>query len=180
MTKIKVEDFANKISDSKFLESVLEVYADKLIGFINNIIFDIHFAEDIMMDVFVDVIVKKPVFENEGMLKAYLYKCAKNKALNYIKRNKRLVLLSEDVLQDTAELSEKLYQTQTNKILLEAMNKLKVEYRQVLYLSFFEDMTAQEICEALEIDDKKLRNIKHRAKLKLNKVLREKNFKIEV
>lgn len=158
------------------LEKLLDIYADKLLGFINSFIKDLASSEDLMMDVFLQLLKSRPSFDHENKLKGWLFKVAKNKALNYLKKNKNLVKLSEENLIEEQEFEQKLYKDNMSKILKNGMEKLKPKYRQVLYLSCFEEMTNDEIAQVLEIDERQVRNLKHRAKQKLNEILKEKNF----
>ena len=158
------------------LEKLLDIYADKLIGFINSFIKDLASSEDIMMDVFLQLLRSRPSFDHENKLKGWLFKVAKNKALNHLKKNKKLVKLSEEVLIEEQEFEQKLYNYNMSKILKDSMAQLKPKYRQVLYLSCFEEMTNDEIARVLEMDERQVRNLKHRAKQKLNAVLKERNF----
>ncbi len=173
--KISAEKFESQVE----LENILNKYSNKLIGFINSIVQDVNASEDIMMDVFVELLIRKPEFENEQAFKSYLFKCSKNKALNFVKKNKRLCELSEDNLKDTYEIEDKICNNNTKKILLGALKKLTNNYRTVLYLSYFEDMSDDEIQSVMGINDKKVRNLKHRAKKKLNKILKEQNFEFK-
>lgn len=173
-----------KISATMFeseagLEKILNEYSNKLIGFISSIVCDVSAAEDIMMDVFVELLVRKPEFENAVAFRSYLFKCCKNKALNYVKKNKRLCELTEETLKDTYEIETEICDSHTKKVLFEAIKKLSNNYRTVLYLSYFEDMTDEEIQEVMGINDKQLRNLKHRAKKSLNKILKEKNLMVK-
>ena len=166
----------SKLDVEENLEKLLDIYADRLIGFINSFVKDINSSEDIMMEVFLQLLKSKPVFEDEKKLKAWLFQVARNKAFNFLKKNKSLVKLDEGILVDTIELEKKLYSDNISKILKESMERLKPKYKQVLYLSYFEEMSNQEISLALQMDERQVRNIKHRAKQKLNEILKDKNL----
>ena len=166
----------SKLDVEENLEKLLDIYADRLIGFINSFVKDINSSEDIMMEVFLQLLKSKPVFEDEKKLKAWLFFFFFNKAFNFLKKNKSLVKLDEGILVDTIELEKKLYSDNISKILKESMERLKPKYKQVLYLSYFEEMSNQEISLALQMDERQVRNIKHRAKQKLNEILKEKNL----
>ena len=166
----------SKLDVEENLEKLLDIYADRLIGFINSFVKDINSSEDIMMEVFLQLLKSKPVFDDEKKLKAWLFHVSRNKAFNFLKKNKSLVKLDEGILVDTIELEKKLYSDNISKILKESMERLKPKYKQVLYLSYFEEMSNQEISLALQMDERQVRNIKHRAKQKLNEILKEKNL----
>lgn len=170
------KDMAELLLNKENLEKSLEKYANRLIGFINSFVNDTNIAEDIMMDTFVDLLKNKPKIENESSLISYLFVCAKNKSLNYIKKNKRLTPLTEEILKDTYELDNLLYDTHTKKMIHNTMLKLNSRYKTILYLSFFEDLSSAEIEQILELNNKQVRNLKHRAIKKMNKLLREQNF----
>lgn len=129
-----------------------------------------------MMDVFVAVLQRQPVFADEHARRSYLYKCAKNKALNYLKKNRRLTLLNEELLADTYALENELYYNHTRKLLIETIKPLKHAYRTVLYLSLLAEMDNAEICDTMGLNERQLRNLKHRAKKQLNNRLKQKNL----
>ncbi len=176
----KDSNFANDFAKPSNLENLLEKYSNKLVGFINSIICDISASEDIMMDIFVELIVRNPQFTNEQVIKAYLYKCAKNKSLNYIKKNKRICELNEEMLKDTYEIEEQTCDTYTKKVLYEAIKKLNKNYHTIIYLTYFEDMKIEEVVEIMGINLKQAQNLKHRAIKKLNKILKAQNLKCKI
>lgn len=176
---INIEQINNQINNAEVLEKIMDKYADKLIAFINSYIFDIYSSEDIMMDCFVEIITKKLVFENESFFKAYLYKTAKNKSLNYLKQKNKLVSLDENMLCDLMQFEDKIYAEQKQKIVYDVLKKLKIKYRQVLYLSYFENYSQSEIATILSLDERQVRNIKHRAKKKFDEILKQQNFKLD-
>lgn len=176
--KEKIE-FYNDLKDKSNMEKAFEIYGDRLLGFINSYLKDIRLAEDIMMDVFVELLVRCPVFENEAQFRAYVFKVAKNKSINSYKSGRRLVKLDEESLKDTSELENTIFSGELDKKLSDAMEKLNFKYREVLYLSYFEDMSIEEVSQVLGIKQKSAINLKHRAKKKLNEVLKKANLRFE-
>lgn len=172
-------EFYEKIESGDNLEKLLDIYADRLIGFVNSYLKDLYGAEDVMMEVFLQLLQKRPTFDHENKLKAWLFKVAKNKAINYLKHNKSLVKLDENILIDNNEFEQKLYNDNLSKMLIKCMGELKPKYKEVLYLSFFEEMTQEDICKTLDLNIKQFNNIKHRAKQKLNTILKQSGFVFE-
>lgn len=172
----KSTNFFKDLKDKSNMETAFEVYGNRLLGFINSYLKDIRLAEDVMMDVFVELIVKHPIFESELQFRTYVFKTAKNKSINQIKRNKHLVQLDEELLKDTIELESLLFDSALDKKLNEVMAKLNYKYRQVLYLCYFEGMEVDEIAQVLGVKPRAATNLKHRAKKKLNEVLKKENF----
>ncbi len=155
----------NNMYNNENLEQILNIYADKLIYFINNIINDINVAEDIMMDCFVEILFRKLKFLDEKNFKAYIYKTAKNKALNYIKKNKNIVKV--DYESFVSEQNNTIYFNETKNSLLKVISSFKPLYRTVLYLYIFEEMNLEEIAKIVEKSVRQVSNIKYRAIKKL-------------
>ncbi len=175
MTKDTLSDLSNE----KALESVLDEYGDRLVAYINAFTKDVHAAEDLMMDVFVALIKSNLRFESENQFRAYVYKCAKSRALNHLKHQRRIVPLSDEVLNDNYYIEEKFFSSLKKKKLYDAMDKLPIKYKQVLYLSYIEGMKPCEVAEILELSLDATKSLKQRAKKKLNGVLRKENFVLE-
>ena len=163
-------------ADQQSMKRALDLYGERLMRFANCYVNDIYQAEDIMMETFVELLVRKPVFENEFQFRAYLYRTAKNKSINYLNRHKKLVPLDEQVLVDIADLEKTLYRTALEQKLRQAMQKINARYRQVIVLSYFDGLKNPEIAEVLNLNEKAVGNLKHRAKQKLNRVLSKENF----
>ena len=75
----------------------------------------IDIAEDLAQDVFLYVLIHKKNYRFEYSLKTYLYTIAKSKALNYIKREKRIVAIDEkeyENIKDVEELEEKVFKNE--------------------------------------------------------------------
>ena len=68
---------------------------------------------------------------------------------------------------------------ETNIILHNALYKLKEDYRQVLYLSYFEDFKNEEISKIMKISKRKVENLLYRAKSSLKAILEKEGFTYE-
>ena len=79
-----------KGNNSSF-EKIVIKHKDKLIYFISTYVKNIDIAEDIAQDVFVYILVHRVNYDFKYSLKTYLFTIAKSKALNYIKREKKII-----------------------------------------------------------------------------------------
>ena len=77
------------------------------------------------------------------------------------------------------QFEDKIYAEQKQKIVYDVLKKLKIKYRQVLYLSYFENYSQSEIATILSLDERQVRNLKHRAKKKFDEILKQQNFKLD-
>ena len=111
--------------NQKSFEEIIIRHKDKLIYFLIRYVKNIDIAEDLAQDVFVYILINKKNYKFEYSLKTYLYTIAKSKALNYIKRERRIVELDENQLEDLEELEEKVFKNERAENLKKAIQKLK-------------------------------------------------------
>ena len=130
--------------DDAGLEALMEKYGDPLTVYLDGYLHDIHEAEELMLDVFAYLFTKKPRIR-EGGFKAYLYKAARHMALRH--RSKRRLMFSLDALTD------------------------EPDYREVLYLTYFEGMSYAQAAEVTGKTVKQITNLVYRGKESLRKLL---------
>ena len=85
----------------------------------------------------------------------------------------------EDYLKDEHDL-EKMYIIEERKIAVhKALRKLKAEYRQVLYLIYFEGFSNSEAASAMKKSKHQLENLVYRARMSLRSELDKEGFVYE-
>ena len=92
--------------------------------------------------------IKKPKDKGKGSFKTWLYTIGRNVAVDYLRRNsKRTEISTEDCpgLVCEEQNIEIAYIKEERKITLHrALGKLKSEYRQILWLVYFEDFSIKQ------------------------------------
>ena len=69
--------------DPAALESLMELYGDRLTLYINGYVKNLHDAEDLLIEVFAYLVAKRPhIREN---FNGYLYKAARNQAIMFLR-----------------------------------------------------------------------------------------------
>ena len=158
--------------DDAGLEALMEKYGDPLTVYLDGYLHDIHEAEELMLDVFAYLFTKKPRIR-EGGFKAYLYKAARHMALRH--RSKRRLMFSLDALTDEPDgqlLAEEVIRTEErNRILHGCMGEMNPDYREVLYLTYFEGMSYAQAAEVTGKTVKQITNLVYRGKESLRKLL---------
>ena len=166
--------------DESGIVEVIRDYKDGLIFYLNGFVQNIHTAEDLMEDTFVRLVVKKPKFSARYSFKTWLYTIGRNVAIDYLRHNSKTVLVSEEELQraesDEAGLEQSYLQEEQRIMLHRAMGKLKSEYQQVLYLSFFEDFDNAQIAVVMKKSKRQIENLMYRAKMSLKSELDKEGF----
>lgn len=159
---------------------LVERYGDALIYYINGYIHDIHEAEDLMIEAFAQIFAKERPIDGKGSFRAYLYKTARNLTIRH-KQKHRLWFLHLDELEfelPSEELVEqRLLQSEREQHLYEAMEQLKPEYREALYLVSLEGMSYCEAGRILGKSEQQITNLVHRGKKSLKKILEQGGFK---
>ena len=158
--------------DDAGLEALMKKYGDPLTLYLDGYLHDIHEAEELMLDVFAYLFTKKPRIR-EGGFKAYLYKAARHMALRH--RSKRRLMFSLDALTDEPDaqlLAEEVIGTaERNRILHGCMGEMNPDYREVLYLTYFEGMSYAQAAEVTGKTVKQITNLVYRGKESLRKLL---------
>ena len=158
--------------DDAGLEVLMKKFGDPLTLYIDGYLHDVHEAEELMLDVFAYLFTKKPKIRDGGF-KAYLFKAARHMALRH--KSKRKPLFSLDALADEPDgrlLAEEVIRTEErNRILHFCMSEMNPDYREVLYLTYFEDMSYAQAAEVTGKTVKQITNMVYRGKESLRRLL---------
>ena len=160
-------------------EEIIIRHKDKLIYFIQKYVRSIDIAEDIAQDVFVYLLIHKEKYDFNYSLKTYLFTIAKSKSLNYLKKEKRIVELNEQDIADVNELEERIFINERKQNLKTAMEKLKPEYREAVYFYDIEELTYKEIGKIMNKTEGNIKVLVHRARKKLEEIVRKEAVKYE-
>ena len=170
------------LGEESAAEILVERYGDALTFYINGYIKDLHDAEDLMIEAFSLLFAKERPIRDEGSFKAYLYKTARNLALRHSKKHRiRFLKLEElDFEPPAGELTDmKFLRDERNRILYHALERIKAEYREVLYFIYFEDMSYREAAEVLGKKEQQITNLVYRGKQSLKKILEQEGYRYE-
>ena len=166
--------------DDNGLAEIVRDYKDGLILYLNGFVNNISVAEELMEETFFKIITKKPRFTAKHAFKTWLYTVGRNVAIDYIRHNSRQSDVSmdeiEDYLKDENDL-EKMYIIEERKLAVH--NALKIihpEYRQVLWLLYFEGFTNTEVAAIMKKNSRQMKNLVYRAKNALKSELDKEGF----
>ena len=73
--------------DKDAIEEIIRDYKDGLVFYLNNIVGDIHHAEELTIDTFVKLFYEKPKFKGKCSFKTWLFSIGRYTALDYIRKN---------------------------------------------------------------------------------------------
>lgn len=166
--------------DEAFIEIVKE-YKDGLIIYLNNFTNNIHIAEELAEDTFVKLGIKKPRNTEKSSFKTWLYVIGRNIAIDYLrKKSKSKEIPINDNMIFEQESIEQSYIKEENKLLIhKVMRKLKLEYKQVLWLTYFEGFTNKEIAKIMKKNLHNIETLVYRARISLKSELEKEGFSYE-
>lgn len=104
---------------------------------------------------------------------ALLYRIARNLIADYYRSKKVTGRIeeAEGMVQTGRSLEEAVMIKEEFRLLMQKLNKLKDEYRDVLVMRFLDEMSIAEIAEALEKTSNTVRVTLHRAKKALQEIV---------
>ena len=165
--------------DRQALESLVRAYSDGLVRFAYCYIEDSAAAEDIMEEAFAVLVCKRKRFDESDNLRAYLYKMVRNKCIDYLRVHKKIVPLSDTERVCVGSAESDLLFRENNRTLYRCMQQLPKQYREILYLAYFEDYGAEEISRILKYSKKQIYNLLSRARTSLKELLIKEGFSYE-
>lgn len=162
--------------ETSAFELLYNKYKERITYFVYNIVKDHEKAEDITQDVFVYVLQNK--IKEGYSFKYYIYLVAKSRALNAINTENRRNEIKEKYLhsEEGQDVAEIITNSEKKKELIDAINMLDDRYKNAIYLVKIEKLTYKETAKILGESVQNIKNLIHRGKGKLRKILIKKGF----
>ncbi len=133
-----------------FVKAALNEFESPLIGYATTFLHDVERARDVVQDTFVRLY-HQDVNKVKGGLKAWLFTVCRNRALDVIRKERRITNLEEEQMarvpsvrrtpSERADLEERVGQVH------EALNRLSENQREVILLKFEQGLSYEEISE---------------------------------
>ncbi|HOW45388.1 MAG TPA: RNA polymerase sigma factor [Candidatus Aminicenantes bacterium] len=161
-------------------EVLIRRYSRRITLFVARMIGDNDEARSIAQDVFLKIYENLPYYRRENNFSAFIFKVARNMALNYIKRRRRTVLFSRllgrdldraPFRQDPPRLLE-LERGEREGELNRQLRRLSEEQRLALVLKVYLEFSYRQIREVTGWSVPKIETLISRAKSRLKKNLR--------
>ncbi|WP_294754659.1 RNA polymerase sigma factor [uncultured Ruminococcus sp.] len=168
--------------DTNAIIDIIADYREGLVLFINSFVNDFCTAEELAEDTFVKICSDKPKFSGKCTFKTWLFTIGKNAALNSIKKKARHSEVSIDDFYNIADkenIERNYIKDEEKRQLLKALERLNDDYRQVLYLVYFENFSNTETTKIMNKSERQIRNLLYRAKESLRNILEKEGFRYE-
>ena len=168
--------------DDNGMAELVREFRDGLMLYLRSYTDDISTAEDCVQDTFIRLAVKKPKFNGKSSFKTWLYTIGRNIAVDHKRRDRRSKDVSLDdysSLSDETDLEQSYLMTEQKINLRHAMCRLKEDYQQVLYLTYFEDFSNEEAAKITGRSKKQIENLLYNARKALRTELEKEGFNYE-
>ena len=169
--------------DDSAIAEIVGDYKDGLILYLNGYVGNIYVAEELAEDTFFRLITRKPKFSGRSSFKSWLYAVGRNVAVDFLRRNSRLLNVPiENIANCLIEEQnlERSYIRQERKLtVLKGLSQLPTDYRNILWLTFFEGFSNKETAFILKKNDRQIKNLLYRAKQSLKQKLGKEGFVYE-
>lgn len=177
-----------KAGDTDSFETLVSRHQRKIFAFIYRMTVSQEDARDLTQEVFIQVFRSLDKFRGDAKFSTWLYRLAANKSLDFLRRNKKAVPLDLNLRADAVDLPgraglpdrngapdnnpEQMYLREEKVRRLRRMIAgLPDRYRVALVLYHYENLSYQQIAEALEVPLKTVATRLYRAKLILKEKL---------
>ena len=183
MISFKNECEEDKELYKKFLDGnndafgiLMNKYKNNLIYFIFKYVKNKDISEDIFQEVVLYILSKKEVYNFEFSFKTFIYTIAKSRALNYLKKEKKQINYEsnfENIAVEENLLEDIVFSKERQEKLKKVISKMSEDYQMVIYLAIIEDLSYKEVAKIMDKSESKIKNLLHRARIKLRKLLIE-------
>ncbi len=189
------EELYSRFLDNRDEDALLVLitrHKENLMLFINGFVHNIDLAEELALDTFSEVAAGPTLFSGASSFKTWLFGVGRNLALKSINRSKRFFEKPIEEVDDLSDSSSadpfchnnspeaELLKDEQNRNLYEAMSSLNPEYRRVLILLYFEDMTREEAAAVMGKSKKQVYNLAERGRKALKEILVKTGFEYEL
>lgn len=182
----RIDELAKKVKngDKKAFEELYKLTSSRAYFTALQICGDKHEAEDIVQESYITALQKISSLERTESFMGWLNRIVANKSKDYLK-NKNPQLLSEDsewlVEDQTDEYDEFSPESNVDKeelksVVMDAVKDLNVEKRTCVMMKYFNDMSVNEIAQALEIPVSTVKNRLFDARKELKKLFEKKGI----
>jgi RNA polymerase sigma factor (sigma-70 family) len=150
-------------------ETIVDRYQGRLLGFCRQMLGSTEDAEDVLQEVFVNAYRAMLADEREINLRPWLYRIARNRCLNHLRKPTADAQESMDMVPivEAASTAEKVHNREEFRRLIDDVGKLPETQRSALLLREMDAMSYEEIAAAMETSVPSVKSLLVRARIAL-------------
>ena len=144
------------------LQAIIHEHNDYLLQLSYLYVKDWEAAEDIVQDVFINYWIKSEQFQAQSSMRTYLTRMAINRCKDYLKSWRYRTQTLTNIFPGKIELKNQLIMQDEQLIVADAVLTLPIQFREVIILYYFEELTIREIAKIIYTSES---TIKYRLKI---------------
>ncbi len=150
-------------------EAIVDRYQGRLLGFCRQMLGSTEDAEDILQEVFVNAYRAMLADEREINLRPWLYRIARNRCLNHLRKPRADAQESMDMVPavEASSTAERVHNREEFRQLLTDVNKLPETQRSALLLREMDALSYEEIAVAMDTSVPSVKSLLVRARISL-------------
>lgn len=160
--------------DTTAYDQLMIRHGDSLTLYLYGYMHDWQDAEDLMIEAFARIMVKKPRIQ-DGSFKAYLFKTARNLASRFHSRKTRMMQISFDDIENDLTghelVEERIISDEQKRALGACLERIDPLEKEALWLVYIERMSYAEAAEVMKVNTKKIDHLLSRGKQSMKKEL---------
>jgi RNA polymerase sigma-70 factor (ECF subfamily) len=155
--------------DTVAYDTLMLRHGDRLVLYLNGYLHDWQDAEDLMIEAFAQIMVKKPTIR-AGNFKAYLYRTARNLASRFHTSFRKVRVFSleamalDEQLADGTLLENRLEEQERARTLHRCLARIEPTLREALWLVYFEGLSYAQTAEVMRVNSKRVEKLLARGK----------------
>jgi RNA polymerase sigma-70 factor (ECF subfamily) len=155
----------------QIFDLVFRIYYGRIVQYLYRILNNKPEAEDIAMQVFLELLKSTASFETEENIKAWLFRRARNRCLDFLELQEERKVMTKALIRQFKEEENNNAQLQNNMqatdALIDFINQLPRMQRKITSLYFFKDLTRAEIADELNTS---LNNVTKQLNISIEKI----------
>ena len=168
--------------DNEGLYEIICTYQTGLILYLNSYVQNIHTAEDMAESTFAELMIKRPKFNEKSSFKTWLYAIGRNITAKHLRKHSKLSVVpleSQEYRADEENVESEYIKSEQKRLVHQALHSLKLEYRQVLYLTYFEGFSKTEAALIMKKNERQIKDLLFNSKKALKNELERRGFEYE-
>jgi RNA polymerase sigma-70 factor (ECF subfamily) len=144
--------------DTRAFETILERYEKPVFNAAYRIVANYEDAADVTQTVFLKVHKKLGSYRPEHKFFSWIYRIAVNEAINFAKRRSREMPLDDAVAARQGSSVDHLARIARDEMIAGALRALKIDYRVVVVMKYFLELSYKEIADIVGIPEKTVKS----------------------
>lgn len=169
--------------DESGLIDIIKDYKDGLILYLNSFVNNINIAEDLAENTFVKLGTRKPKDMGKSSFKTWLYTIGRNVSIDYLRHEHLEHYTSiencQELISDEESLESSFIKEEQKIVIQKSLKKLKPEYRQIIWLIYFEQFSNKEASVIMKKSVHNIETLVYRARKSLKSQLDKEGFGYE-